>query len=568
MSLETRTSSRMTFVRTFLIVAFAVLLGAQQFSDMLLPWKPFGTYGFSATTFGDVTSVQPGSPAALAGIEPGDRIEISHLSYHERRRILYLTLSPPGETMTFPVVHRGVKRAVTLTSVVYARTLAENVSDIVETFERLVLIGIAVFLVLKRPSLLTFSFYLIALGSEGGASLAARLSDTWLHVNSFVTNGAIIAGACASIVFAMMFPRPAPTRAIVRTAYGLLALAVVWLGINVATSSSMMFSWSMATDPTVLAWVFRLDTLLPGVLAVSATLAFIVNYVRSSDEDRVRMQWVAFGFAIGSIGNFGTPIIIALFSYQPPLWLQNSVLTLNIFIPVTVAYAILRHHIVDLRFFLSRALVYSAVTGIAVVTLILLELVVSKQLEEYHLALAVEVAGALVIGIGMNRFHKAIDELIERFIFRSVFAAEKHLGNVGDAMMFARSAEQIDALLAEESARSLDLSSVRITRVFDDSDRLALRLHAARALLEEAYDVAIPILIRDRLFGYARFGPHRNGSAIDPKEREILAKLCERAAIAYDHVTSEERAAENESLRAQIDVLTARNDELRSIVRG
>jgi hypothetical protein len=271
-----------------------------------------------------------------------------------------------------------------------------------------------------------------------------------------------------------------------------------------------------------------------------------------------------------------------------PIWANNLLQMLNVLVPITVMYAILKHRVIDVRFFLNRALVYGILTTIGVGLLVLLDWAVAKRLESF--GIIVEVAGALVLGVGIQRLHGFVDALVDRYVFRSVHEAEKHLERVADAMVYAESLGAIDKLLVEESTRALRLQSAAVfrrdggafareaavgwrdgttTNIAAD-DPLALDLQAqkhgvgAGPFLANRRDFppdnaapafAAPICIRERMIGFALFGAHLNASDIDPNEQQILERFVARAAIAYDHVWSLERAAENARMRIELDFL-------------
>ncbi len=310
--------------------------------------------------------------------------------------------------------------------------------------------------------------------------------------------------------------------------------------------------------PRTLDFVLSMNLTLPAVAYVVSIIAFVANYIRSEETARKRLQWVGLGFICGFGGVAWLFIAEALLQFTNgdiPLWLINSLQSLNICIPVAVAYAILKHRVIDVRFFVSRALVYGLITTVAVAVLALLDWAVAKRLEETRLGLVVEIAGALAIGIGLHRMHSAIDAIVDRYVFRSVHAAQLHLERIAEAMMFARTTHAIDDLLADETVRALALDSVTVIRDFDPDDSLALQLHAGRITLERGDFLAMPLLVRHQLIGYVLYGHHQNGAAIDPNERQILEEVTARAAVAYDHVLSEERAAENERLSIENRVL-------------
>jgi hypothetical protein len=51
-----------------------------------------------------------------------------------------------------------------------------------------------------------------------------------------------------------------------------------------------------------------------------------------------------------------------------------------------------------------------------------------------------------------------------------------------------------------------------------------------------ALDTAVPLFSRNDLLGIAFYGCHHNGTGIDPEERNLLTRLCDAAAVAYEAV--------------------------------
>jgi hypothetical protein len=544
--------------RNTLRVAVVILLGlfgaAENAADFSLPWNPYATFGFSSSVDGRISKVEAGSQAAKAGLKEGDRIDVAALGLHARRRLTFATLSPPNLRITFPVMSGNTRRNVTLVSVAMQRTLFDNVSDIVETLERAAFLVIAAVLVLLRPSLLTWSFFLIAFSVQEGVWTQVFLSDRLIMPYTFLANASETAGAVASVIFAMLFPRTEPSPAVRRSAIALALFGVALVAFDSANGYSLSFGWMASGSAAWATLVYTFSSWSHVGLNLAAIAVFGLNYLRSPSQDRLRMQWVALGFAVGSCGTI-MPSLIGYFDVDVPLIVLNVLLALTIFTPLSVAYAIVKHRVIDIRFFLSRALVYSLVTTVAVAALALIEFVIAQSLEATRLGLVVEIAGAVAIGLCISRLHRLIDGFVERYVFRSVYQAEQHLTRIGEAMMFARSPRSIDEMLTGETERALRLASVTVVREFDPDEPLALRLLAGRETLDHGDLLAMPLLIRHRLFGYVLYGHHTNGSAIDPNERALLEKITARASNAYDHITSEEKAAENERLRIEVDVL-------------
>lgn len=538
------------------LAAFALAFTAP---DIVLPWMPFSTFGYNATADGRITSVMPGLAAARAGLHTDDRIDLSKIAPNQRRYLSILSPARQGMSITLPVIAGTSTRTIALVAEPKPRTTADNITDIVLIIEQCLFILIAAALAYVRPSWLTWSFYLYAIGVSSNSILAfARLSDALMPLYSAVMAAILIAAAVSMIVFAMLFPRTEPTKRTRRLLPLLAAAAILWFTMDLIFGYAGIFNSALRGNAQALRVVLRVNEALPFAAYIVAITAFVANYIQSEESARKRLQWVGLGFICGFGGVawllfFET--ILEFTNGDIPLWAINSLQTLNICIPIAVAYAILKHRVIDVRFFVSRALVYGLITTFAVAILALLDWAVAKRVEATQLGVAVEIAGALAIGLGIHRMHAFIDNIVDRYVFRSVHEAEQHLERIGEAMMFARSTHAIDEMLAVETARALRLDAVTVIRDFDPDDSLALRLHAGRITIEHGDFLAMPLLVRHQLIGYVLYCHHENGAAIDPTEREILERITSRAAVAYDHVLSEERAAENERLAIENRVL-------------
>jgi hypothetical protein len=256
-----------------LSVAVVILLGlfgaVQDATEFSLPWNTYSTFGFSSSIDGRITGVQAGSPAAKAGLKDGDRIDVTPLGLHERRRLIYKTMAPPNGRITFSVIAGGKRRDVSLVSTPYERNLLDNIGNTIDTVEHAAFLVIAAILVLLRPSLLTWSFFLIALSVQPGAWTQAFLSDRLIVPYTFLANASIIAGAAASVIFAMLFPRTTPSPAIRRTAGALALFGIALLIFDTANGYSLVLAWITHGSAARAALVFALAHWANGWRSVS-----------------------------------------------------------------------------------------------------------------------------------------------------------------------------------------------------------------------------------------------------------------------------------------------------------
>jgi hypothetical protein len=337
---------------------------------------------------------------------------------------------------------------------------------------------------------------------------------------------------------------------------------------------------------------------------VVGVAVFIASYVQAGEHERPRLGWVLLGFLLGYGGILTVGALRSIFNAEPPLWLVNVLYSLNIVVPISVAYAAVRYRVIQVRFFLNRALVYGTLVALVISAIAYLHRFLSTRFEVYHFGIAGELAFVLALGFGLNRMHALLERLVDRLVFRSVHDAEKHLSHIGAEMLHAQSPTTIDKLLSEQSTRALHLSSSAVFHRSEDGglyrrgpsigwspsadgainadDQLILALKAEEDSLnagEYLHDrsglpegdaapiLAIPFVIRHQLQGFVLFGAHTNGAAIDPDERTVLKALADRAAIAYDQASSLARDAELVRREMELVKLRSENALLRSLSR-
>lgn len=324
-------------------------------------------------------------------------------------------------------------------------------------------------------------------------------------------------------------------------------------------------------------WRYTIPQNVPSVVALGA---FLWVYARAGAVVRQRAMWGIVGLVLmivfEIIGNFMTESTTATY------FIGNIVFLLATFCPLALIYAVLRHHLLDISFVVNRALVYSALTALIVLVIGFADWIVGKYLFETRAALAVDAAVAVGMGFVLQRTHGVLERAVDRMIFASRHAAERHIDRVIAGLAFAQNQGTILRALVDDPSAALDLVSSSI--FMDDGAALVLRAHdgwqshataaldrddpIARLMLAErdvvdvtqahwrsdikgiapgSLDIAVPLLSRNHLLGIALYGRHRNGSAIDPEERRLLHKLCESAAVAYEAV---ELARTREALAA------------------
>jgi len=540
---------------------------------------PISSFGLALRDGSLIVSVAPGSPAAEAGLRPGERVLIDRLDPATRARLIYGANRTPV-TVDLPIEQDGKVRLVRVTSASAPPSPQAWSEEIAATLVTLAFVGVGVGLVLLRPTRATWSFLFLATGYPivQLGSLRAILPVSLLDADAAALGIAMTMTLCGTVAFITGFPDQA-RGARTRRYAPLLYASAVGLGV--------LFFVTYATFTGSARYaIFRLYE--AGLIATLAGLVALILGDRPRDPgDRARGRWVLAGSVV-AIG--GVALGIALRLAQIPGF-RGSALDVVLglapgLLPVSVAYAVLKQRVIDVRFAINRALVFGAFTSVLVVVFSFAEFVLGK-IEEGRVAQDLELIAAIVVGFSFNLAHKRIEGSFERVFFRSQHEAAARLRRVSLAIPHAEDAGTVDRLLTREPAEAFDLVSATIYRrenegdfrrvagigwrfapeqvsaatplvAFLSSELWALELDGrvwnAAGRLDDAERpiLAVPIAMRNVLIGFACYGPQRSGEAFDPAERQLLYELAGAAAGAYVHLAADALRREVASLRATL----------------
>jgi uncharacterized membrane protein len=239
-----------------------------------------------------------------------------------------------------------------------------------------------------------------------------------------------------------------------------------------------------------------------------------------------------------------------------------------VFVAVPVAYAILKHHIIDVNVAISRATVYTTLSVAIVGAFALVDLFFTRVLEEKSAGLIADVALALVLGFSFNTMHQRVDKFVDGILFRARHKADEHLADLALGMPYARSNEQLCEMLLEEPVRCYRLEGATLVEDLStavprmqalascvEAQRHAVRLTGGewqiRAFLQTAWTpaVAIPVFRHNAVNAIAVYGVHGDGTDLDAEQIALLERLAIAAGTAFDRLESEQLRRANAQLR-------------------
>jgi len=243
-----------------------------------------------------------------------------------------------------------------------------------------------------------------------------------------------------------------------------------------------------------------------------------------------------------------------------PLSISALIATLTILTPIALMYAILKRHVIDVRFVISRTVVYAAITTLVVGIIGLVDWATSAYLHEVRVAMALDALVTIGIAFALNRVHRWLEYAVDFVLFRKKYEAETYLKRLARTLHNAKQETTVDHSLVHDPYKRLELLNATLFRAngtgFDARASASAHGHA-RSTFEYDHDlvrfltterarvnlrdldgeadasIAIPIFQGNALAGFALYGTHRDGTSLDPDELETLEHLCDSAAQAY-----------------------------------
>lgn len=405
--------------RALLLVAVAYALAGVYAAASTL-WQPQGTIGIVPDYGATVRDVSPGSPAARAGIVPGDRLRYAATPFEDRRFLSVPNANPPiGTTVTVALTHAGRDRVARLTAVPEQRTASQRVSIVFLCVAALIFISVGATLIVLRPSPATWGFGLYCLLAlpaplfapplpTAGATLAATL------VFDVVQN----IGVAGLLLFVLEFPRSfaVPWREGVRRLVPVvfLVLSAMTLYPDVANE---LLGRSAALENRLLQIAF-------GVVYACAMFILCDTYRRTARSERERIRWVLVGFGFGLLGNYiGTTLLFStLIVRAPPPGLSLALSSLSVLLPLAVAYAVIRHRVLDIRIAIGRALVFAVFTTLLATVFALLDYVFGTILEDIRLSRLIAAAISVAIAFAFKNLEERAMATVEAAFFKELRA--------------------------------------------------------------------------------------------------------------------------------------------------
>ncbi|MGA8185093.1 MAG: PDZ domain-containing protein, partial [Terriglobia bacterium] len=435
-----------------------------------------------------VRSVQPGGPAAEAGLRPGDRLTAINGHPIEDHHMIFDVWSrqKPGSAVHLTVIRPGESSPVVLTAVFRARRSASREAGLTER--------------LGQEILQTYPLVFLIVGLP---VLFLRLEDrnAWLLALMF---GCFTAAPPFPNLFAGLDPPLRLFATSYRALFGTLLGAVFYCFFALFPARSFLdrrLPW--------LKWLglaIGITFALPGLqIGTSRAPAVVENLIGRHSSHIVRLFY-NYGFTglglVALVGNaftaptpearrkirvilWGTlvgvvPIAVQtalgdFFHMHPPLALGISVVLLLFLFPLSFAYAVLKHRVLEVPVLLRRGARYLLVLRGFTILLALVSIgftmVFALFLAPYLELLAVGgIPGGIALGAGFGTVllwagmvvHKRVGEKIDKAFFRNAYDARMVLEKLVEISRTATDRGKLSDLLKGHLEQALRPSSLAV----------------------------------------------------------------------------------------------------------
>ncbi len=552
-----------------------------------------------------VKSVLPGSPAERAGLRAGDRI----LEINGRHIENAFSLSnvwarhQPGDAVELTIERANVSAPFVSKAVFRASRPASKEGglsahlgkDITNTYPvAFLVVGLAVlFLRLEDPNAwllaLMFGGFIATPSPPSFAGLTPSLRSFAIAYKTIFDNMV----TPLFYFFFAVFPTRSP-----------LDRRLAWL-----KWISLMLGASLAL-PAVLEGRFaggyaRILTLsfLYGLIALGLVSLIWNALSATTPEARRKIRVILWGTLVGVVPATLLLGAIDFFGFHPPLWLAAAIVVLLWLFPLSFAYAVVKHRVLEVPVLLRRSARYLLVQRGFTILLSLLSvgatLAFALSFARYLEPLTgAAVPGGIALGTAFGslllwtgtQVHRGVGGRIDRAFFRSAYDARMILEELAEKTRMATDRQELAALLEYHLNQALQPSSVAVYLETSDNQISALRgnvppeletISATQAIMAELAqhgriyrhsgasctwevsaespsgttepfllaplrpDCLVPMLGRDsRLVGLLALGPRLSEEPYSSEDKHLLTSVASQAGVALESIRLGEKIAE------------------------
>ncbi len=551
----------------------------------------------------EVTSVYKGSPAEQVGLESGDRIvalngqAITSRSAWTNLQMRVWQQSRPGDTVVLTVERAGLPGPLLLRPA-FRRARGDGdvaplttrvANQVLDSFPVLFLIvGLTVLFLRvedRNAWLLALVFATFVCEPDMPADFGGAAPGLRFFLLCFRTICKSLFPALFYFFFAV-FPIRSPIDRKAPWLKWLLLGIGLYLGLGGLTQGDLspLPPLSHMSKQAIHAAlnITGYGTVLLGVASL------LLNFLSVSNvEDRRKLKVIFWGTVVGM-----TPIVLEkaaqdILGFQSSLWLNFVVVVLAFFFPLSFAYAVVKHRVMDIPVLLRRSARYFIVErGFAILifivsvaaTLGLAQTFSSHFSSGSKAAIPVGATFGILLISGATQVHRRVRTRLDRAFFRSSYDAQQILENLAAKTLTVNSREDLAELLHDEiqdalhpesiviylrsedgrmhayaghpppEAMTLSLDGDGVSGLADSTGPVELNSHLSHGPQLDVLHAECWVPIRGssdgHLQGAAVLGPRLSEEPYSTGDKRLLASVASQAGIAMRSISMAEKMAE------------------------
>jgi len=552
----------------------------------------------------EIRNVYPNSPAEVSGLKANDRIVAlngstadSSPGWDDLLQRIWMN-SRPGDTVAFTVRRPGQTQLLDITARFRARQGAGDTGGIVRTIAVQILdlypllfltVGLAVLFLRVEDGnawLLALLFATFIMAGDMPGEFAAAPTDLRTFLLAYRTLlGSVLPGLF--FFFFAVFPTRSPIDRKVPWLKWMLLLACVCLGLGgYQHGYSSALPFMLAVVPDRIAQDARRVVVYGSVFLGLSSLLWNRFSVSSKDDLR-KIKVIFWGTVVGVTPAAIIALAQEVFNVQISFWLNFAKVILLFLFPVSFAYAVVKHRVMDIPVLLKRSARYFIVERGFVALMLLLSVGLTLwfgQAFSHYFSTGSRAAipigatfGVLMIS-GATQAHRRVRTRLDRVFFRSSYDAQQILEELAEKILNASSREGLALLLHQNIRGALHPRSLFIYLRADNGQLFAYAgtpPQEAMTLSETGSGMAelagrdgpvgvisgkmrstqlapldpeclVPIRGSrgGTLEGVAVLGPRLSEEPYSASDKRLLASVASQAGIAMRSITLAEKMAE------------------------
>ena len=500
--------------------------------------------------------VDPGGPAARAGMRSGDAVDFAATALDARIAASGL-IAHAGDTFAFPVDRNGTRYTITVRAV---RNPADSRYGLLADLVLSLLYTAFCLIVLARaaPSRIStlLAWLLAAYALQNAVSdyqytAPSTYGSFFIGAAGQLITTAVVAGLLVAVVCSL----PVGTPVLRRRLFSLIPLFAL---LAYGDLPALVFSviWPVLTTPPLFNAIVGVSLLYD----VSAAVALYWLAGTATTEDRVRVRWFISTIALCG---FLAPALFAI----NDAYVHNATVAIltnyaTSFTLVGPVYATLRHQLVDLDVVLSRSAIFGVISLTVVLIFLALEWlannVAESQLGEHWSGATqlVSFAIAIAVGLSMQPLHDHVERAVNAVVFRERLERLGLLESFVDESDYIESRRVLLQLAFAATRDAIESPDVAIylgdgeqyARVHSTNQEIPLRLDRSERVVLQLLQrpssfvseveplrawLIVPLHVRTETLGFIGCGRKRDRTRYLADERGTLERLAHHVATSY-----------------------------------